>query len=166
MDGVVSGATRGNTLRHAATRGNTLHRTATIAIPRNTLQRTLQHTYEYAGLTFVRVYTCVAVCCSVAQYVAVCCSVDLSVLQGVAGCKFIAVCCWAHVCSSAHVCCSVLQCVSTRCSVLQRAAVCCSVLQCAAVRCWAFLLIYWLFIVHIRLTSLSLKFASLFWTHE
>jgi len=54
---------------------------------------------------------CVAVCCSVLQYVAVCCSV----LQCVA------------------VCCSVLQCAAVRCSVLQCVAVCCSVLQCVAV---------------------------------
>ena len=50
---------------------------------------------------------CVAVCCSVLQFVAVCCSV----LQCVA------------------VCCSVLQCVAVCCSVLQCVAVCCSVLQ-------------------------------------
>ena len=51
---------------------------------------------------------CVAVCCSVLQFVAVCCSL----LQCVA------------------VCCSVLQFVAACCSLLQCVAVCCSVLQC------------------------------------
>jgi len=59
---------------------------------------------------------CVAVCCSMLQYVAVCCSI----LQCIA------------------VYCSVLQCVAVCCSVLQCVAVCCSVLQCVAVCCCAF----------------------------
>jgi len=63
-------------------------------------------------------YTCVAVCCSVLQYlqcVAVCCSV----VQCVA------------------VCCGVLQCVAVCCSVLQCAAVCCSVCSCSVLQCVA-----------------------------
>jgi len=56
---------------------------------------------------------CVAVCCSVLQYVAACCSV----LQCIA------------------VCCRVLQRVTVCCSVLQRVAVCCSVLHCVVVCC-------------------------------
>jgi len=51
---------------------------------------------------------CVAVCCSVLQYIAVCCSA----LQYVA------------------VCCSVLRQLQKEC-----VAVCCSILQCVAVRC-------------------------------
>jgi len=79
---------------------------------------------------------CVAVCCSVLQYVAVCCVavcdkrtkfhlrfiterslIRYSVLQCVA------------------VCCSVLQCVAVCCSVLQCVAVCCSMLQCVVLQC-------------------------------
>jgi len=56
---------------------------------------------------------CVAVCCSVLQYVAVRCSVF----------ERVAVCC------SVLQCVAVLQCFAVRCSVLQRVAVCCSVLQ-------------------------------------
>jgi len=66
---------------------------------------------------------CIAVCCSVLQYVTVCCSV----LQCVA------VCCSMLQCVA--VCYSVLQCVAVCCSVLQCVAVCSSVLQCVAVRC-------------------------------
>ena len=68
---------------------------------------------EIEGQPLVLTRHCVAVCCSVLQYVAVCCSV----LQCVA------------------VCCSVLQCVTVCCSVLQCVAVCCSVLQCVVVCC-------------------------------
>jgi len=99
---------------------------------------------------------CVAVCCSVLQYVAACCSVlqCVNALWGpqrgnvsprvssmtscVAFCamirhKCVAVCCGVLQCVA--VCCSVLQCVAACCSVLQCVAVCCSVLQCVAVCC-------------------------------
>ena len=91
---------------------------------------------------------CVAVCCSVLQYVAVfpkraqaiqepCKTGKRSVLQCVAVCcsalQCVAVCCSVLQCAA--VCCSVLQCVAVCCSVLQYVAVCYSVLQCAAVCC-------------------------------
>ena len=79
---------------------------------------------------------CVAVCCSVLQFVAVSCSV----LQ------CLAVCCSVLQCVA--VCCSVLQLALDKdiaakdgnvvrgcCSVLQRVAVCCSALQCVPVWC-------------------------------
>ena len=70
-----------------------------------------------AGKGYDEYTSCVAVCCSVLQYllqcVAVCCSICSSVLQCVA--VSVAVCC--------SICCSVLQ------YLLQCVAVCCSVLQ-------------------------------------
>ena len=99
-------------------------------------------------ITFVLVWQCVAVCCSVLQCIAVCCSV----LQCAAVCcsvlQYVAVCCSVLQCAA--VCCSVLQCVAVCCSalqcvavllmslyewVLQCVAVCCSALQCVAVCC-------------------------------
>ena len=68
---------------------------------------------------------CVAVCCSVLQWVAV----HRSVLQ------CIAVCCSVLQCVAVR--CSAMQCAAVRCSALQCAAVCCSVLQCVAVCCRA-----------------------------
>ena len=82
---------------------------------------------------------CVAVRCSVLQFVAM----HFSVLQRVAVCQFEATHCntlkfaveVAPLCNiPVVVCCSVLQCVAARCSVLQRVAVRCNALQCAAVR--------------------------------
>ena len=76
---------------------------------------------------------CVAVCCSVLQFVAVCCSG----LQCVAVCcsmlQCVAVCCSMLQCVA--VCCGVLLCVAVSCSVLQYVAVSCSVLQCVAACC-------------------------------
>ena len=77
-------------------------------------------------------YVCVAVCCiSVLQCVAVCCSV----LQFVATratrrrltCPSLS--CWL-VC----VCCSVLQCVAVWCSVVQHCAVCCNPVWCSVLQ--------------------------------
>ena len=77
----------------------------------------------------VRVVQCVAVCCSVLQFVAVCTLGNT--LQHTAThfrfvLQFVAVCC--RVLPFVAVCCSVLQCVVVCCSVLQCVAVCCSVL--------------------------------------
>jgi len=68
-----------------------------------------------APRTVNRNIQCVAVCCSVLQYVAVHCNV----LQCVA------------------VCCSVLQCVAVRCSALQCGGTVNRNMQCVAVRCSA-----------------------------
>jgi len=93
------------------------------------------------------VLRCVAVCCSVLQYVAVnvlckmtrelmymyCAAVRGSVLQML---QCAAMCC--NVLQCVAVCCSVLQYVADTavcCSELQYAAVCCSVLQCSALCC-------------------------------
>ena len=66
---------------------------------------------------------CVAVCCSMLQYVAVCCSM----LQ------YVAVCC--SMLQHVAVCCSMLQYVAACCSMLQHVAVCCSMLQYVAACC-------------------------------
>jgi len=77
-------------------------------------------------MTALRCSVCIAVCCSVLQYVAElqcvaeCCSVSMVVTSSVSG---VAVCVW--------------QCVAVSCSVLQCVAVCCSVLQCVAVNQWS-----------------------------
>jgi len=80
---------------------------------------------------------CVAVYCSLLQFVAVCCSalqciaVHCSVLQ------CIAVRCSALQRVLQRLKMGVLQCVAVCCSALQCVAVCCSVLQCVAVCCSA-----------------------------
>ena len=118
-----------NTLQYTAIHCSTLQDTATRC---NTLQHTAAHcnTLQYC-ITLLLLspsvysmrdlpYVCVAVCCSVLQFVAVCCSVL----------PCVAVCCSVLQCVA--VCCSVLQCVAACCSVSQCVAVCCSVLQCVA----------------------------------
>jgi len=61
---------------------------------------------------------CVAVCCSVLQYVAVSLYIEQT--------ECVAACC--SVLQRIAVCCSVLQCVAVCCSVVQCVAMCCSLL--------------------------------------
>ena len=121
---------------------------------------------ELICVTPLLVITCVAVCCSMLQYVTVCCSVcwfmwDVSFVwcgsQRVA--VYCSVCCSVLLCCAVcvdsretsswyHVCCSVLQCVAVCCSVLERAlqcvAVCCSVLTPASAWPDSFMCVPWL----------------------
>jgi len=86
---------------------------------------------------------CVAVCCSMLQYVAACCSkvhyfvVCCSMLQYVAVCcsmlQYVAVC--YSMLQSVAVYCSMLQYVAVCCSMLQHVTVCCSMLQYVTVCC-------------------------------
>jgi len=79
-----------NTLQHNAAHFNTLHHTAIHCC-------TLQCTPFDRGRTYLVRYSCVALCCSMLQYVAVCCSIlqcevehiwyDSIVLQCVAVCR-------------------------------------------------------------------------------
>ena len=81
-------------------------------------RRTATHcnTLQHRDGSFIEA-SCVAVCCSVLQWVAVCCSAscarDAIFIQAL----YVAVCC------------SVLHCVAVRCSVFRCVAVCCSALQ-------------------------------------
>jgi len=74
--------------------------------------------------TYDRGQYCVAVCCSVLQWVRVCTYDRGLYLRGGN---------WKCVLRCVAVCCSVLQCAAVCCRVLQCVAVCCSVLQCVAV---------------------------------
>jgi len=83
---------------------------------------------------------CVAVCCSVLQWVTVSCSglqceTKSDGRHGSDGEHCLSGDDRCSVLQCVAVCCSVLQCVAVCCSVLQCAAVCCSGLQCAAVFC-------------------------------
>jgi len=70
------------------------------------------------------VLQCVAVCCSVLQFVAVCVLVLCASVWCVLQC--VAVCCGVHTMTHANV---LLQTFAVGVSVLQCAAVCCNVLQ-------------------------------------
>jgi len=104
------------------------------------------------GYCFNETQKCVAVCCSVLQFVAVCCrfvALYCNVFKCVAVCVVVcvAMCCSVLSCRlsfSWHTDCGCwfqdlpLQCVAVCCIVLRRVVVCCSVLQRAAV-CWSVL---------------------------
>ena len=67
---------------------------------------------------------CVAVCCSVLQWVVVCCSVQLKLRSLLRmGLSFICVAVFRPAVQSVPECCSVLQCVAVCCSMSQRIAV-------------------------------------------
>jgi len=142
MDGVMSGATRGNTLRHAATRGNTLHRTATHCTALQQSQYRGIHCNAHCNtrtsmlgsrlFECTRVLQCVAVWLSMLQCVAVWTWVCCRVLQGANLLQCAAEPTFARVHTCVAVCCSVSQRDAVCCSVLRCVAVCCSVLQCVA----------------------------------
>jgi len=91
---------------------------------------------SYVTYVTYHVLQCVAVYCSVLQYVLRCAAVCCIMLQCAAACRSVLRC--AAVCRSGQcvaACCSMLQCVTVCCIVLQCVAVCCSVLQCVAVCC-------------------------------